>query len=229
MVGFGAAWWLRLAGSGSPYLYRMALITLAIVEDDGVLVKVLRAYFAQQPDIRLVLVAHSAEDLLEQLEVALPPRVLLLDIGLPGLSGTDVLPLLKDKYPALEVIMLTVHEQVEHVYQALCCGATGYLTKGTPLDQFAPAVREVARGGAPMSRAVSRKVLAHFRPTHAALLTPREQQVLQGIVDGLSDKQISTRLDLSTLTVRTHVKHVYRKMHVNSRTQLLSQHLRGVI
>ena len=210
----------------------MTLITLAIVEDDGVLVKVLRAYFAQQPDIRLVFVARSAEELLAELDLGLVPRVLLLDIGLPGLSGTQVLPLLKDKYPALDVVMLTAHDDVEHVYQALCCGATGYLTKGTPLELLAPAVREVACGGAPMSRAVSRKVLAHFRPTpatHAALLTPREQQVLQGIVDGLSDKQISARLDLSTLTVRTHVKHVYRKMHVNSRTQLLSQHLRGII
>ncbi|GAB3852040.1 response regulator transcription factor [Hymenobacter terrigena] len=210
----------------------MALITLGVVEDDGVLVKVLRAYFAQQPDIRLVLVAAGVEELLAELELGLLPRVLLLDIGLPGLSGTQALPLLKDKYPALEVIMFTAHDQVEHIYQALCCGATGYLTKGTPLDQLAPAVREVARGGAPLSREVSRKVLGHFRPTpatHTALLTPREQQVLQGIVDGLSDKEISTRLDLSTLTVRTHVKHVYRKMHVNSRTQILSQHLRGLL
>ncbi|MDB5267571.1 MAG: hypothetical protein JWP58_611, partial [Hymenobacter sp.] len=210
----------------------MDLITLGVVEDDAVLVKVLRAYFAQQPDIRLVLVARSAEELLAELDEGLVPRVLLLDLGLPGLSGTQVLPLLKEKYPALEVIAFTAHEDVEHVYQALCCGATGYLTKGTPLELLAPAVREVARGGAPMSRAVSRKVLAHFRPTpatHTALLTPREQQVLQGIVDGLSDKQISARLDLSTLTVRTHVKHVYRKMHVNSRTQLLSQHLRGLV
>lgn len=210
----------------------MALITLGLVEDDGVLVKLLRAYFAQQADIRLVLVADCVENLLAELEVAMLPQVLLLDIGLPGISGTQALPLLKAKYPALEVIMLTAHDDVEHIYQALCCGATGYLTKGTSLDHLAPAVREVARGGAPMSRAVSRKVLSHFRPTpatHAALLTPREQQVLQGIVDGLSDKEIATCLDLSTLTVRTHVKHVYRKMHVNSRTQLLSQHLRGVI
>ncbi|GAB3873926.1 response regulator transcription factor [Hymenobacter segetis] len=210
----------------------MDLITLAVVEDDAVLVKVLRAYFAQQPDIRLVFVAARVEDLLEELDEGLLPRVLLLDIGLPGLSGTEALPLLKDKYPALEVIMFTAYDDIEHIYQALCCGATGYLTKGSPLDQLGPAVREVARGGAPMSRAVSRKVLGHFRPTpttHTALLTPREQQVLQGIVDGLSDKEISTRLDLSTLTVRTHVKHVYRKMQVNSRTQLLSQHLRGVI
>ena len=210
----------------------MAVITLALVEDDAVLVKVLRAYFAHQADIRLVLVTTCAEELLAELEVALLPQVLLLDIGLPGLSGTQVLPLLKTRYPALEVIMLTAYDDVEHIYQALCCGATGYLTKGTPLDQLAAGVREVACGGAPMSRHVSRKMLGHFRPTpttHAALLTPREQQVLQGIVDGLSDKEISTRLDLSILTIRTHVKHVYRKMHVNSRTQLLSQHLRGLV
>ncbi|GAA3990604.1 response regulator transcription factor [Hymenobacter antarcticus] len=210
----------------------MQPITLAIVEDDTVLVKVLQAYFAQQADIRLVCVAARVEELLAELEVALLPRVLLLDIGLPGLSGTQALPLLKARYPALEVIMFTAYEDIEHIYQALCCGATGYLTKGTPLEQLGAGVREVARGGAPMSRHVSRKVLGHFRPTpttHAALLTPREQQVLQGIVDGLSDKEISSRLDLSTLTVRTHVKHIYRKMQVNSRTQLLSQHLRKLV
>ena len=210
----------------------MSVITLGLVEDNAVLVELLRAYFARQPDIRLVLVAACAEDLLAQLEDALVPQVLLLDIGLPGLSGTAVLPLLKRRHPALEVIMLTARDELEHVYQALCCGATGYLTKGHPLEQLAPAVREVARGGAPMSRQVGRRLLAHFRPTpatHAALLTPREQQVLQGIVDGLSDKEISTRLALSTLTVRTHVKHVYRKLHVNSRTQLLAQHIRGAI
>ncbi|MDB5235485.1 MAG: hypothetical protein JWR44_2478 [Hymenobacter sp.] len=210
----------------------MESVTLGIVEDDAVLTKLLRAYFAQQPDIRLVLVADCAEELLAELEEGIVPRVLLLDIGLPGLSGTEALPLLKDKYPALEVVMFTGYEDVEHVYQALCCGATGYLTKGTPLDQVKAGVLEVARGGAPMSRGVGRKMLSHFRPTpatHADLLTPREKQVLQGIVDGLSDKEISTRLDLSTLTVRTYVKHVYRKLQVNSRTQLLSQHLRGLV
>ena len=210
----------------------MSEITLAIVEDDAALARVLAAYFARQPGVRLVLVADCAEQLLAELEQGLCPRVLLLDVGLPGLSGTQALPLLKARHPALEVLMHTAHDDAAHVYQALCCGASGFLAKGTPLDQLLAAVREVARGGAPMSRAVGRKLLAHFRPTpatHPALLTPREQQVLQGIVDGLSDKEISARLDLSPLTVRTHVKHVYRKMHVNSRAQLLNQHLRGRI
>ena len=210
----------------------MVSLSLAIVEDDTAVLESLRSYFAQQPEIHDVLTADCIEDLLEQLPDALVPQVLLLDIGLPGISGTEALPLLKEKYPTMEVIMLTAYEDVEHIYQALCCGATGYMAKFTPLAQLKEAVLEVARGGAPMSRAVGRKVLSHFRPTpatHSDLLTPRERQVLQGIVDGLSDKEISLRLDLSTLTIRTHVKHVYRKMQVNSRTQLLSQHLRGLI
>ncbi len=210
----------------------MQSLTLAIVEDDSILATILRTYFTQQPEIRLVFVGDCIEDLFADLDLGLAPQVLLLDIGLPGISGTEALPLLKEKYPAMEVIMYTGYEDVEHIYQALCCGATGYLTKGTPLEQLKEAVLEVARGGAPLSREVSRKVLSRFRPTPTAqpgLLTPRERQVLQGIVDGLSDKEISVRLDLSTLTVRTHVKHVYQKMQVNSRTQLLSQHLRGLI
>ncbi len=210
----------------------MVSLSLAIVEDDTAVLESLRSYFAQQPEIHNVLTADCIEDLLEQLPNALVPQVLLLDIGLPGISGTEALPLLKEKYPTMEVIMLTAYEDVEHIYQALCCGATGYMAKFTPLAQLKEAVLEVAQGGAPMSRAVGRKVLSHFRPTpatHPDLLTPRERQVLQGIVDGLSDKEISTRLNLSTLTIRTHVKHVYRKMQVNSRTQLLSQHLRGLV
>ena len=176
--------------------------------------------------------ADCVEDLLTELDDALVPHVLLLDIELPGISGIEALPLLKQKYPTMEVIMFTAYEDVEHIYQALCCEATGYMTKGTTLDQLKAGVLEVARGGALMSRDVSRKVLSHLRSTpttHFDLLTPRERQVLQGIVDGLSDKEISTRLDLSTLTIRTHVKHVHRKMQVNSRTQLLSQHMRGLV
>lgn len=210
----------------------MVSLLLGIVEDDPSVLEALKKYFSQQPEIRDVLTATSVEDLLEQLQVALVPQVLLLDISLPGgMSGIEALPMLKDRYPEMEVIMLTVYEDVEHIYQALCCGATGYLTKFTPLPQLKEAVLEVERGGVPMSRAVSRKVLAHFRPTpttHADMLTRRERQVLQGIVDGMSDKEISTRLNLSTLTIRTHVKHVYRKMRVNSRMQLLSQQLRNL-
>ena len=210
----------------------MLPLSLAIVEDDAIVLKLLRAYFTQQPEIHHVLTADSVEDALTKLADGLVPQVMLLDIGLPGLSGTEALPLLKEKFPTMEIIMLTAHEDAEHIYQALCCGATGYMAKYTPLPQLKGAVLEVAQGGAPMSRAVSRKVLSHFRPTpttHSDLLTPRERQVLQGIVDGLSDKEISLRLDLSPLTIRTHVKHVYRKMQVNSRTQLLSQQLRGLL
>lgn len=210
----------------------MVSLSLGIVEDNPTVRLLLGEYFKQQPEIRHLLVADSVEDLLRQLDEALAPQVLLLDIGLPGISGTEALPLLKERYPTMEVIMLTAYEDTEHIYQALCCGATGYMAKHTPLPELKAAVLEVARGGAPMSRGVGRKLLAHFRPTpttHVGLLTPREQQVLQGIVDGLSDKEISLRLDLATPTIHTHVKHVYKKMQVKSRAQLLSQHLRGLI
>jgi DNA-binding NarL/FixJ family response regulator len=210
----------------------MQSLVMAIVEDDFVMRKLLATYFSQQPEICDVVVADSVEDLLRQLPDALTPQVLLLDIGLPGMSGLAALPLLKTTYPALEIIMLTAHEDTPTIHQALCCGATGYMAKHTPLAELKAAVLEVVQGGAPMSRAVSRKLLTHFRPTpatHSELLTPRESHVLQGIVDGLSDKEISQRLALSTMTIRTHVKHIYRKMQVNSRLQLLNQHLRGLV
>jgi DNA-binding NarL/FixJ family response regulator len=208
----------------------MKNISIALVEDDVEVCLGLQEYLLQQTEFGNVLACGSIDELVEQLRDYVIPQVLLLDINLPTISGTEALPMLKRKFPEMEVIMLTVFDDTEHIYQALCAGATGYLAKATPLPQVKEAILEVARGGAPMSRGVARKVLSHFRPTpttQPTLLTPREQQVLQGIIDGLGDKQIALRMDIADHTVRTHVKHIYRKLQVNSRVQILSQHARG--
>jgi DNA-binding NarL/FixJ family response regulator len=209
----------------------MNRIRLALVEDDPEVRELLHGYLCQQPEFDCVLVADSAEDFLDQLfDVRQLPQVVLLDIHLPGMSGLDALPHIKQRLPETDVLMQTVFDDADRIYRALCAGASGYVLKNTPLPEIKAAVLEVARGGAPMSRAVARKVLAHFKPTPTVqpdLLTARERDVVQGLVDGLGDKQVAARLGLSPETVRSYVKRIYKKLHVGSRTELVSRAARG--
>jgi DNA-binding NarL/FixJ family response regulator len=209
----------------------MPTVRLAIVEDDPDIRSLVHHYLSQQPDLNCVIVADSVEDLLQQLPDALPPHVILLDINLPGMSGIEALPILTARLPDVDVLMHTIFEDPDNIYQALCRGASGYVLKNTPLPQLAAAIQEVHAGGAPMSRAVARRVLAHFKPTPSRqpnTLSAREQEVLDAIVDGRSDKQIGVRLGLSPETVRTHVKRIYRKLHVTAgRAELMSRAARG--
>ena len=206
-------------------------LRVALVEDDPELCGLYADYLNRQPEFTCVLAAESAEAFFAALpELLLPPQVVLLDIGLPGRSGLEVLPRLRHLLPEAEVLMHTVFDDADRIYQALCRGASGYVLKNQPLAELKAAVLEVACGGAPMSRIVARRVLAHFKPTpstQAGLLSEREQQVLEGMVDGLADKQVAARLGLSPETVRTHVKNIYRKLQVSSRSELLSRYARG--
>lgn len=208
-----------------------APIRLALVEDDPEVRALLHGYLCRQPELDCVLVADSVESFLEQLpDVRQLPQVVLLDVHLPGMSGLDALPLIKQRLPEADVVMQTVFDDADRIYRALCAGASGYVLKNTPLEELKAAVLEVSQGGAPMSRAVARKVLAHFKPTPAVqsdLLSERERDVVHAIVDGLGDKQVAARLGLSVETVRTYVKRVYKKLQVSSRTELISRHARG--
>ena len=208
----------------------MPPLKLALVEDDPEIRFLLSTYLSAQPGLTCVLVCGSAEQFLAELPDALTPDLILLDLGLPGMSGLDALPLIRQQLPHVSVIVQTVFEDPDRIYLALCRGANGYVLKNTPLPQLLQAIQEVAAGGAVLSPAVARRVLAHFKPTdsaHDANLSPREQQVLEGLIDGLADKEIAQRLDLGTETVRTYVKAIYRKLHVTGRIELLSRAARG--
>jgi DNA-binding NarL/FixJ family response regulator len=200
---------------------------LALVEDDPTVRALLHEYLCAQPEFNCVLVADSAEALLAWLpDAVLPPQLILLDIHLPGLSGLDTLPRLRQLVPQAEVVMQTVYDDPDNIFEALRRGASGYLLKSTPLAQLKAGLLEVAQGGAPMSRAVARKVLAHFKPSPLTLpevLTAREREVVQGLVDGQGEKQVAQRLGLSMQTVHAHVKNIYRKLQVGSRSELLSR------
>jgi len=208
----------------------MNSLNLAIVEDDPEVRMLLSTYLGQQPGLNVVLVSESAEDFLAELPDALLPAVVLLDLGLPGMSGLEALPLIKQRLPRADVLVQTMFEDPDRIYLALSRGASGYLLKSTPLAQVAQSVREVAGGGSTFSPSVARRVLAHFKPgtaQHPAGLSPREQQVFEALVDGLADKEIAQRLNLGLETVHTYVKNVYHKLHVSGRIELLSRAARG--
>lgn len=147
--------------------------------------------------------------------------VILMDIDLPGRSGIEAAHIVQKLSPATEVLMLTVFDEDDKVFQAICAGASGYLLKKTPPSRILEAIEEVYNGGAPMTPAIARKVLNLFPKTPAInaeldRLTPREQEVLHNLAKGNSYKMVAAELDISIDTVRTYIKRIYEKLHVHS-------------
>ncbi len=160
------------------------------------------------------------------------PDVVLMDINMPGLSGIECTSRLKTRLPAVQILMVTVYGDSERVFQALQAGASGYLLKRTSPDELVAAIKDVMAGGAPMTSEVARKVIDTFRrppPTGipGASLSDRENEVLALVAQGYSNKEIADHLPLSYETVRTHLKNIYEKLHVRSRTEAAAKYLHG--
>jgi DNA-binding NarL/FixJ family response regulator len=169
----------------------------------------------------------------EEAMVALPklkPEVVLMDINLPGMNGVECVRQLKPLLPATQVMMLTVYENTDLIFQALTAGATGYLLKQTPPAELLAAVREVHGGGSPMTGHIARKVVASFQQAGSSArefenLTPRERQVLEHLAKGFLYKEIAEAMSISYDTVHTHIRKIYEKLHVRSRTEAVAKHL----
>ena len=201
------------------------MINVAIIEDVEAILNSITRFLNAQEGFTTIASCNSVENFLA-CETTVTPDVILSDIGLPGMSGIEGIRLFKQRYPHAEVIMLTVFQDEDHIYKALCAGATGYLLKSTPLPQIKQSIINILNGEVPMSKAVARKMLEHFKPnkvygTQEGELTAREKQVLQNLVEGLSYKLIANRLDIGLETVRTQVKSIYRKLHVNSKGEAI--------
>ena len=201
-------------------------VRVFIVEDTVPIRAALEYLLNATPGFACVGVAGAAEAVLEDPPEA--PDVVLLDVGLPGMSGIEALRPLRRTWPRAEFLMLTVHDDAERVYEALCAGATGYLVKTTPPAQILDAIRSVFEGGAPMSASVARKVVQTFRRPEMQDdgLSKREQEVLDRLMDGKTYRQIAAELFVSVNTVGFHVKQVYAKLHVNSRAEAVGLALR---
>lgn len=172
----------------------------------------------------------SCEDALAALAHRPAPRAVLLDVGLPGMSGIEGIALLRERAPGAAIIVLTVFEDEEKIFRAICAGAAGYLLKTAPVEDIARAIRDALAGGAPMNGRIARRVLdmfARFAPARGDYgLTARETQILEAMVKGKTKKEIAALLDLSFHTVDTHLRNIYQKLEVNTRTGAVAKALK---
>ena len=204
-------------------------ISVSIVEDDAGVRSTLAKLINSSPGYRCVSQHSSAEDALQAIP-EFKPDVALMDINLPGINGVECVRRLKPQLPGTQIIMLTVYQNTEHIFNALAAGATGYLLKQTPPAELLAAIREVNDGGSPMSSHIARKIVQSFQqaapPSVAdASLSPREAQVLDLLAKGFLYKEIADKMAVSYATVHTHIRHVYEKLHVRSRTEAVAKHL----
>jgi DNA-binding NarL/FixJ family response regulator len=204
--------------------------TVAIVEDDAGIREDLVALLKGSPGWRFVGACASGEEALIQIPFW-RPTVVLMDINLAQMSGIECVARLKAKMPDLLVLMLTVYEDGDNIVRALKAGASGYLVKRLASDKLLEAIQEVASGGSPMSCHIARKVVQFFHqagpsPEVSENLSPRETEILDLLVAGCFFKEIADQLGISGETVRTHVNHIYRKLHVRSRTEAVVKYLR---
>ncbi len=205
-------------------------IAVSIVEDDSQVRSSLARLIDGAPGFRCVSRHGSAEEALAEIPKT-RPEVVLMDINLPGMSGVECVRRLKPQLPGVQIIMLTVYQNTEHIFNALAGGATGYMLKQTPPAELLEAIKDVYAGGSPMSSHIARKIVKSFQHpaaatgTEAAGLSPREAEVLDLLAKGFLYKEIADQMKVSYATVHTHIRHVYEKLHVRSRTEAVAKHL----
>ena len=208
------------------------MIKVAIVEDDTTIRETICTYLGSQTGITCGMACESVESLLHTLDKKDLPDIILMDIGLPGMSGISGIKIIKDKYPEINTIMLTVYNDAHKVFQSLCAGATGYLLKNAPFADIKEAIEMVHAGGATMSPPIARKVVDFFRPpkkSNDSPLTDKEKEIVLCLVDGLSYKMIADHECISIETVRSHIKNIYKKLHVHSKVEVITKSLQGEI
>ena len=208
-----------------------APLRVAIVEDQREVREGLAVLINGTPGFRCTGNYRSMEEALRVLEKE-PPDVLLTDIGLPLMSGTEGIRILKALYPDLPILALTVYKDDEEIFNALCAGASGYLLKNTPPARLLESLREVVDGGAPMSPEVARQVIRLFReispPVKADYrLTPQETELLKLMVEGYNYKAAAARLGITINTVSFHVRNIYSKLQVHSKSEAVAKALRN--
>lgn len=206
-------------------------VTVVVVEDQGRIREGLAVLIDATDGFRCTATFGSMEHALRAIKPPLPD-VILMDIGLPGMSGIDGVRHLKSVYPAIQVLMLTVYDDDERIFEAICAGACGYVLKKTAPARLLESIGEVAAGGAPMSPEVARRVIALFReirpPDRADYhLTPHESRLLRLLVDGHNYKTAAGELGVSINTVSFHMRRIYEKLQVHSKSEAVAKALRN--
>lgn len=208
--------------------------TVGIVEDNKKIRDLIQRYLDMQDETECPVAVESVEEMMDYLNEYEQPDVILMDIELPGMSGIEGMALIKKDYPEIDIIMLTVYHDSNKIFKALRAGASGYLLKHTSLPEIKESILKLLDGGSPMSPQIARKVINHFQENNDdnnpdSDLTPREHDIVNGLVDGLSYKMIADRYDISIDTVRAHIRNIYKKLHVNSKAEVIVKSLKGEI
>ncbi len=206
---------------------------IAIVEDNVKIRSLIQKFLNLQEDMACSITESSVESFLEHIKENKAPDVVLMDINLEGMTGIEGMKIIKEQYPDVEIIMLTVYHDSHKIFDSLKAGASGYLLKHTSLPEIKEAIEMVMKGGSPMSPQIARKVITYFQPKTEQKpdsgLTPREHEIVKGLVDGLSYKLIADRMDISIDTVRAHIRNIYKKLQVNSKAEVIAKSLKGEI
>jgi len=203
------------------------MIKVAIVEDNQILLKSMEQLFEQTDDIRCV---ASVKNLLNVVSIfqKTRPDIVIMDIGLPDISGIEGVRTLKNNFDNIQILMFTVFDDDDMIFEAIREGASGYLLKKTRPQEIIEAIRDLDQGGSPMSPSVARKMIQYFQSGSRLKeedfqLTTREKEILFALVDGLSYKKIAGKYYLSVHTIRKHISNIYEKLHVHSKSQAVAR------
>jgi DNA-binding NarL/FixJ family response regulator len=205
-------------------------VPVAVVEDSAAVRRHLERWLNRTPGFHCVCACANGKEALRLIPVH-RPRVVLMDIQMPEISGVDCVARLKASLPEVLVIMLTVYEDTDTIFKALRAGASGYLLKRCGQEELFHAIQDILEGGAPMSSAIARKVVAAFHEPvktedTTVVLSGREREILDLLSEGLSNKEIGAKLNLSQFTVKNHLAKVFEKLHVRCRTEAVMAYLR---
>ncbi len=205
-------------------------MTLWLIEDDAFFRQMLVDLLDGVDNVHLAHAFEACEPALAALQAGEIPDVILSDISLPGIKGTEGARRIKALCPTAQIVMLTIHDDDDTIFEAICAGASGYLLKNAPAGRILSALDEVQRGGVPFTAPVARKVLELFKgtatPVHDYGLTDREKEILLLLADGIKQKQIAEQLFLSLYTIETHLRNIYAKLHVRNGIAAVSKALR---
>jgi DNA-binding NarL/FixJ family response regulator len=204
-------------------------IKVAVVEDNDKIREGLDAIIGGSAGFECALACESAEIAMRRIP-EVRPDVVLMDIQLPGMSGIECVKNLKARFPSLQIMMLTIYEDDDNIFRSIIAGATGYVLKKTRPAELLEAIKELHEGGSPMTEQIARKVVQLFQQmgkssTDTENLTDRESEILSLLAKGYYDKELAEKLFLSIKTVRTHLRNIYKKLHVRSRTEAVVKYL----
>jgi DNA-binding NarL/FixJ family response regulator len=207
------------------------MIRIAIIEDNQTLRQSLEQLFNRTEGMICVASLGNLMNVVSELGKA-SPDIVLMDIGLPNISGIEGVRTVKQNFDKIQVLMFTVFEDDDKIFDAIRSGASGYMLKKTPPEEIIEAIIQLHQGGAPMSPQIARKVIQAFQvhkpsPLEQSQLTTREKEILYSLVDGLSYKKIAEKHFVSIHTVRSHICNIYEKLHVNSKSQAVAKVLQG--